>query len=193
MLFRAGSTAVDVTDEEIAAFNELQVIPFNRVVGQECQSPAPEEIPDCRLLREYPPHPYSYLPKDELLALSETDPVAAVMMGDKMFGAGHAKQLEMYLRAAALSEKPGPILRFDANGINMGNGNRLSLHLVAFAMGDPRADPAGWKQILEQLDPHNIKQTVATAYVEAEKMLRYMSRVQTEVTGSIQIRSLSDA
>ena len=106
----------DFSDEQIAAYNELHVIPFNPAVGKLCdQTPDPQfpgmdfEIERCETVRERPSHPYTQLDDEALQALAETDAAAALVLGMRVVGDDEARN-RWYLRASALSGKSGPIM-----------------------------------------------------------------------------------
>lgn len=173
------------SDEEIAAYNALHIMPFNRVTQFDCPSDGEyqerasmrwEKIvrnendgkpplvvePICNLIYERPLHSYHSLPLVQLEALAYDDALAALYMG--LRSPRHYKSVHddeddartaWFLRAAALSEKTGPLmtlinLRYstpvDANELMQ----RAAIEMVAKTMGDPRANPDKWRNQLEK-------------------------------------------
>ena len=104
------------TEQEVAAFNELHVIPFNQKVDEVCYHhdtgmPGVGDngiIEACDAIMEFPEHEYADLPLEKLLALSEADAAASVFASRK--AEDMPTKIGMALQAVALSEKSGPLL-----------------------------------------------------------------------------------
>lgn len=201
----------DFSDAEIAAYNDLHVIPFNRRVRQECMeiptydSPVRRDL--CTNVRENPPHPYTQLDLDELKHLATTDAAAANVVAMRVKNTEEREY--WYLRAAALSEKSGPLLEL-ANRrymsahqiVRTADGKRervpleshlikrAALELIASKMGDPRANPEYWEQKVELLLGKEKLQNVMTV---TDGFVASMAEVQRTVTGSTQILEDFDA
>ncbi len=201
------------SDEQIAAYNELHVIPFNPAIGKLCErQPDPQfpgmdlEMARCETIRERPPHPYMALSDDELQVLAETDPAAAEIMGMRVVG-DDAERNRWYLRAAALSGKSGPILalanRRYSNTLTYKRSvegllepvtdvvavrYRAVLETIAARMGDPRANPSYWRSLLTP----DVGEGQAVER-DATEIMQQMARIQREVTGSTQMWELIDA
>ena len=204
------------SDEQIAAYNELHVIPFNPAVGKLCdQTPDPQfpgkdfEIERCETLRERPSHPYTQLDDEALQTLAEADAAAALVMGMRVVGDDEARN-RWYLRAAALSGKSGPVMalanrryasaqwykhsaesQLDLVGDVERVRYRAVLETIAGRMGDPRANPAHWRSLL-------IQQTGETASADAIErdalaIMGQMARIQRDITGSTQMWELINA
>ena len=204
------------SDEQIAAYNELHVIPFNPAVGKLCdQTPDPQlpgmgfEIERCETLRERPSHPYTQLDDEALQTLAEADAAAALVMGMREVGDDEARN-RWYLRAAALSGKSGPVMalanrryasaqwykhsaegQLDLVGDVERVRYRAVLETIAGRMGDPRANPAHWRSLL-------IQQTGETASADAIErdalaIMGQMARIQRDITGSTQMWELINA
>lgn len=166
----------DYTDEEIDSYNELHILPFNPVVGRECQSLPDAQligqtVTKCTTIREYDEHPYNQLDIEALTNLAVTDAVAALVLG--RHETDEDMRLAWYLRATALSEKPGEIMslaerRYSSAFELKGNGHtlervarpkniikRLALETVADKLGDPRAKPEKWIGVLKEVAGEN--------------------------------------
>jgi hypothetical protein len=206
----------DFSDEQIAAYNELHVIPFNPAVGKLCESIPDPQLPDqdlafsrCETLRQQQPHPYTQLADSDLETLAETDPVAAELLGMRVIGDDAARN-RWYLRAAALSGKSGPIMalanrRYNATQIYKRNAEgklvlvedmdgvryRAVLETIAAKMGDPRANPDYWRAVLSRQNGSGTEpETVAR---QALELMEQMARIQRDVTGSTQMWELIHA
>lgn len=203
----------DFSDEEIARYNDLHILPFNRAVGQDCQ-----QLPDpslfnqsytvCETVRERPEHPYSQLGTEALMELAVHDQVAALMLGRRV--KREEERLYWYLRAAALSEKSGPLMslaenRYNApvklqtvDGVQRAVAQpeqlavRIALHTVAQKMGDPRAIPAYWQHRLRELAPRSTDIYLAQASSLTDEFLQTMAEIQRQITGSVQMQEIID-
>ena len=206
----------EFSDEQIAAYNELHVIPFNPAIGKLCESLPDHRFPDrqqdvqsCETVRERPPHPYTQLSDADLQALAETDAAAAVILGMRVVG-DEQERNRWYLRAAALSGKSGPILALanrrygsvqtykrnaegrlvaidDVEGVRY----RAVLETIADRMGDPRANPEYWLSVLAGFgDAGGDPSTVAR---ESVAIMSQMAEIQRATTGSTQMWELIHA
>ncbi len=95
------------TDDEIAAYNQLHLIPFNRAFGQHCELlPDPltkgEFMEQCRAIREFPPHHYESIDDQMLRQLAEHDAVAALVLGQRTVK--DHERARYYITAAALCQ-----------------------------------------------------------------------------------------
>lgn len=204
------------SDEQIAAYNELHVIPFNPAVGKLCdQMPDPQfpgtdfEIERCETVRERPSHPYTQLDDEALQTLAESDAAAALVMGMRVVGDDETRN-RWYLRAAALSGKSGPIMalanrryasvqsyKHSAEGRLGLVGDvesvryRAVLETIAGRMGDPRANPTHWRTLLIQ----QTGEAASTDAVERDALaiMKQMARIQRDITGSTQMWELINA
>lgn len=204
------------SDEQIAAYNELHVIPFNPAVGKLCESVPDDRFPDrdqevrrCETVRERPPHPYTQLADADLEALAETDPAAAVIRGMRVAGKDEERN-RWYLRAAALSGKSGPILALanrrystvqtykrnaegrlvaidDVDGVRY----RAVLESIAARMGDPRANPDYWLSVLTGFG--GAAADLRAVERESLAIMSQMAEIQREITGSTQMWELIHA
>ena len=202
----------EFSDLEVAAFNELHVIPFNREADKVCSDELSEHTVGgtyqlCHSIYENPPHPYESMSFEELATLAEADALAAAYASRK--AEKFEDQFGMAIGAAALSGKSGPLLDFAHRSINTGvelvNGRAtqtpraLVAHLIvkdiAQKMGDPRVKPDAWKEYIASLEiPQNQKEAYETSIAEGiQSVLQGMAEVQREVTGSTQVRELLDA
>ena len=166
---------LDYTPEEIAAFNQLHVLPFNPSVGDyECGRTVVYDEDNnqhfsyrCSSALERPPHPYEGLPVAQLIDLAETDAEAAVFVSRN--STDPVPIIDFAVRASALSAKPGPIMAV-ANEMAAANGrynpnssdlttdqlagyagrviNRIILERVADVLGNPRANPQAQEKYL---------------------------------------------
>jgi hypothetical protein len=204
----------DFSDAEIAAYNDLHILPFNRATGHDCRQEVSIHSPNsfvtvCETMRERPKHAYEYLDSDELVDLAEHDSVASLILGQRTNNA--EERISYYLRAAALSGKSGPIIalaekryssfvlstRVDGKQVNVPLPEnlvvRLALESIAQKMGDPRAQPDKWR---EEIKSHNDMEP-ATAIIKSSELannwLKEMIEVQRTVTGSTQLGGISDA
>ncbi len=207
------------SDAQIAAYNELHVIPFNPPVGKLCdQTPDPQlpgmgfEIERCETVRERPLHPYHQLDDEALQTLAETDAAAALVMGMRVVGDDAARN-RWYLRAAALSGKSGPIMALanrryaSARAYKHSAEGRLELvddvenvryravlETIAGRMGDPRANPTYWQSLLSQQTAESASgDRAASVQKDALEIMGRMARVQRDITGSTQMWELINA
>ncbi|MFP6815347.1 MAG: hypothetical protein VB949_06730 [Pseudomonadales bacterium] len=203
----------DFSDEEIARYNDLHILPFNRAVGQECEErPHPNFIDRtytaCKTVREYPEHPYAELNTQALIELAVHDEVAALILGRR--AKQEERRLSWYLRAAALSGRSGPLMSLGENRYNQTHqlktvggefqpvaqphsiAIRIALETVAKKMGDPRANPESWQQALRDLALSDGAVYQARADELTEELLETMARTQREITGSIQMQQIID-
>jgi len=208
------------SDAQIAAYNELHVIPFNPPVGKLCgQTPDPQfpnmdfEIERCETVRERPPHPYHQLDEEALQTLAQTDAAAALVMGMRVVGDDAARN-RWYLRAAALSGKSGPIMalanrRYASARSYKRNAEgqlelvddfenvhyRAVLETIAGRMGDPRANPTYWRSLLSQRTGAGASAGASADAVarDALDIMGQMARIQRDITGSTQMWELINA
>ena len=200
----------DYTPQEIAAFNQLHVLPFNPQVGEDC---GPETIfdPDvgqidtygCTPVLEFPEHPYSELPTEELIALAETDAEAAVFASRRVQGV--EEQMRFAFRAAALSGKSGPIMELATSEFSPPDSidqisnvsssvrenyildvtHRIILEQVAEALGDPRANSENWrKRIADFAKSAELQREVLDALNKRTKqVLGNLIEIERQTTG----------
>jgi len=201
------------SDEEIARYNELHILPFNKAVGEECEELPHPNFTDrtytvCKTIRQFPEHPYAQLDSEALLELAVDDAVAALMLGRRV--RQEQERLAWYLRAAALSGKSGPLMSLAENRYNavyqLKNVDgelrpvaqpdsiavRIALDTVAEKMGDPRANPARWQQALRTAVADDPEKYLAHARDLTRQFLESMAQTQREITGSIQIQEIID-
>ena len=204
----------DFTDEEIDAYNELHVLPFNPAVGNDCQELPDPQFTDrfhktCKTVRERAEHPYHDLAESELRYLAMHDAAAALVLGRR--SVGEEERLYWYLRAAALSEKSGPLMALaerrygSAHKLQTVDGRvvpvpqpdamvkRLALETVASKLGDPRARPERWRESLLRVSGEQSKGAVQRADALVVEILDYMADAQRRVTGSVQVQEIIDA
>lgn len=201
----------EFSDAEIAAYDDLHILPFNRVTGENCTEEQSVYAPNvfgtvCEISRERPPHPYELLDSDALISLSDHDSVAALMLGKRT--RDDEERIKYYLRAVALSDKPGPLLSLAEKQYSsyiepvtteeqytlVGHPDilvkRLALETLAERMGDPRANPDRWRKNVEDqafVDPNKI---FAEANQLTEDWLANMRDIQQSVTGSMQMQDI---
>lgn len=201
----------DFSDEEIARYNDLHILPFNRAIGQECEErPHPNFVDRtytaCKTVREYPEHPYAELNTQALIELAVHDEVAALTLGRR--AKQEQRRLSWYLRAAALSGRSGPLMSLGENRYNQTHqlktvdgefqpvaqphsiAMRIALDTVAKKMGDPRANPERWRRALRELaldDPGSYR---ILADELTREFLEKMARIQREITGSVQVQEI---
>jgi hypothetical protein len=203
----------EFTEEEIARYNRLHLLPFNPVIGRSCEDRPDPDFPGrsytrCTTERVQPGHPYGELDDEALLSLAEHDAVAALMLGRRV--AGEDERLYWYLRAAALSEKSGPLMALaeqrytTAMDLRVVEGKlrrvprpdrvaiRLALDTVAGRMGDPRANPDRWREVILSLAEDRAPTYLAQADALVAEFLGAMARTQREITGSVQIQEIID-
>jgi hypothetical protein len=203
----------EFTDEEIERYNRLHVLPFNPAIGRDCEDRPDPQFPErsytsCTTVRERPAHPYSELDDEALLSLAEHDATAALILGHRV--AGEHERLFWYLRAAALSEKSGPLMALAEQryrvtmDLRLVEGElrrvrrpdriavRVALDTVAGRMGDPRANPESWRELLRSLAADRASTYLAQADALVVEFLNAMARTQREITGSVQIQEIID-
>lgn len=203
----------DFSDEEVARYNDLHILPFNKAVDRDCEEQPHPNFVDrtytvCKTVREFSEHPYTELDTEALLELAVHDEVAALFLGRRV--KQEEERLYWYLRAAALSEKSGPLMALAANRYSSVHtlkpvdgqlraveqldniAMRIALDTVARKMGDPRANPEQW-----QLKLHDVAAGKADAYLAqadalVAEFLTTMAQTQREITGSIQMQEIID-
>jgi len=201
------------SDEEIARYDDLHILPFNKAVGQECEELPHPNFTDrmytvCKTVREFPEHPYAELDTQALRELAVHDQVAALMLGRRV--KQEEQRLSWYLRAAALSGKSGPLMSLAQNRYNVVHqlktvdgkfqpvahpdsiAVRVALDTVAKQMGDPRANPHRWRQALRELAVDDPGAYLARADKLVDEFLETMARTQREITGSVQVQEIID-
>jgi hypothetical protein len=198
---------LDYTQEEIAAFNKLAVVPFNPKVGEKCNTETIREgkpgafvTESCSPVLERVTHPYEQIAIEELIELAEINPEAAVFVSWK---ADDPKQrFEFAIRATALSAKPGPIMELanrhysasDRIGSEPEEINayaneiigRIVLEKVADVLGDPRANPQAHEKYLSDFaqTPEQVQEFLNLITEETQKVLDEMIEIERETTGS---------
>lgn len=203
----------EFTDAQIAAYDELHVIPFNRAIRKDCATqPDPQfpgqtgfEMTTCHWLRERPEHPYTQLSDEALAELAQTDAAAANVLARRTIDP--QTRYRLYLRTAALSGKSGPLLELAnveyPSVVEFGNAmageprliwqkkrleERAALEVVAARMGDPRANPELWMgRVSEVIGDEGISRVET----EAQRALEAMAAVQDEF-GISRIRQIID-
>jgi len=205
----------EITDEDIAEYNQLHVLPYGKPNIQRSCVRTPDPVYEgldsieCESTDLNPPHPYTVIEIAELEELAYSDPVAAVFLGQRT--EDPSAKLKSYLRASALSGKSGPIKilaerHYFASHVTQVVGGewleepqvgvavvRLALEHVADRMSDPRANPDTWESKVAEIGGDNAAELVETSLKLSERFLSEMAEIQTEVTGSSQIRELIDA
>jgi hypothetical protein len=205
------------SDAQIAAYNELHVVPFNKAIGKSCEEVLDETMSllaagstttQCKTLRDQPPHPYLDIPLDQLAELALADPAAANIMGMRI-ESDDGERKRWYIRASALSGKSGPILELanrryssvseykrQAEGLLEevividALKNRAMLEAVAKKLGDPRANDEYWREKLGQELGVDALGELDAAILGT---LNSMAQVQRDITGSTQIQGIIDA
>ncbi len=194
--------AIGKAPEEVARYNELHVLPWNPITHFECQDTAKEvlgnnsPVTSCQAVRERPPHDYFSMNKEDVAELAYADPVAALVMGRTENAP--EQQFNYYLRASALSGKPGPLLDLvyrryapvdgaisDAQGAKVRAKYRYVLEKLASEMGDGRAKPdAAWTLLSAVADPQE-QDDVRTALHDAKKV---MNSIRSSVLGTTPLK-----
>jgi hypothetical protein len=220
MLDPASMRITDFLPEEIAAYNQLHVVPFNPTVEMKCgllrlEGDERLEIREsvttnCLPVYEHPEHPYKSLNIDELreLVVLDNDAEAAEIASIK--ASNPDERLDFALRAAALSGKSGPVLLAarEAGWFSVDKArpdaevfadvvNYLALENVAALMGDPRALPRD-KASIDVLTNRGISQeqiqhALKTASEIARQTLKTMGEMQRDITGATSILELTNA
>ena len=215
MLLRL-DTRVNYSEEEVAAFNKLHVIPFNPKVDEVCYDrdtgldgvgPNFDGIVSvCDPIKQFPEHEYASLDLDSLLKLADHDAAAAV------FASRKAKELAlkigMALQAVALSEKSGPLLELKERQFSSISiegrpreeivsdlAHRVVLERLAEVLGDPRATPDEMLPFIEAVlgDPHDIQAAMEGIDRAVDHTLQELIEIQRETTGSTHIWELVNA
>ena len=202
------------TEQEVAAFNELHVVPFNQKVDEVCYHhdtgmPGVGDngiIEACDAIMEFPEHEYADLPLEKLLALSEADAAASVFASRK--AEDMPTKIGMALQAVALSEKSGPLLELiekEYRAVTTSGRPKeeiandlfryLVLEKVADVLGDPRARPARVERFLEDFlgDQGQFQKSLDSIEKAVSETLTQMSEVQRSATGSTHIWELTNA
>jgi hypothetical protein len=184
----------------------------------------------CTLIFERPLHSYRTLPVGELHELAYGDATAALFMGLRSKKGADIFNLETegkrlaeddartqwFLRAAALSEKSGPLIalaevRYEHPIDRNEFVQRIALEMSAERMKDPRAQPDLWREKLkshlagndrseddrllfgdmEYPQGDELEQVYLDGVLSAAQWsiqyLDYASRIQGEVTGSTKV------
>lgn len=205
------------TDEDIAEYNRLHVIPFQKPNWQStCQRiPDPDDprayFNDCESIDLNPPHAYQDIEIAQLTELAHSDPVAAIFMGQRT--EDNKSKIEWYLRAGALSGKSGPIKTLAERHFYAGidskmvsrNGElvdspllveatviRLALEQIAERMLDPRAQPELYRKALSSKAGESAPQLIQLSNEITGAFLSEMAKIQIEITGSSQIQEIID-
>ncbi|MDH3644070.1 MAG: hypothetical protein OES38_18340, partial [Gammaproteobacteria bacterium] len=203
----------DFSDEEIARYNDLHILPFNKAVDRDCEEQPHPNFMDrsytvCKTVREFPEHPYTELDTKALMELAVHDEVAALLLGRRV--KQEEERLYWYLRAAALSEKSGPLMALAANRYSSVHtlkpvdgqlraveqldniAMRIALDTVARKMGDPRANPGQWQRKLRRVAAGKADAYLTQADALVAEFLATMAQTQREITGSIQVQEIID-
>ena len=166
------------TDAEIAQYDELHLIPFNRVLDMHCSEVESLEKTvggtenKCTVTLEYPPHPYIDIEDGELREMAKFDAEAAYFLAKRQKW-GSNEQVAFFLHAAALSGKSGPLI-MAAQRYTLHPMRRTALETLALEMGDPRAEPEYWRSQM----PDEQQEALV---VELDKMRTFISIVQVTV------------
>ena len=206
---------VKLTAEQVAEYNARHIEPFNPITGYNCR-PVNEEgvVSSCESIHERPAHPYRTLPLEELEHLAYNDALAALYVAMRMElrpGAPHAEKTEflairrdLILRAAAISNKSGPLIKHAQWHLNGGpsgtitpEGVKISYDLesvatkaailtIASEMGDNGAYPQrAYDQLSELIEtelPHeNIDDWLSKIHEQTTNMRRTMNDVRSEL------------
>lgn len=203
----------EFSESQIQAYNERHVLPFNPEVGQDCRERPDVQFPGeyyttCETLRERPPHPYERLPDGELRDLAVHDAVASLLLGER--STVEQERVYWHLRAAALAEKTGPLMRLAERRYGApyrmasvagsvapvpdtdAMVTRLALETVAARLGDPRANPQRRRQELIDATAGQAQPALERVDALVTEFLEHMAEVQRQVTGSIQVREVID-
>lgn len=178
-----------LTEAQRARYNELHIVPWNPRTGEDCSVPEG----GCDVLYEREPrHPYELLSLEQLRSLPEDDPAAPLHIPRKDRFLTLQEVVDLYVRAAALANKPGDLLQY---GYWVGNGKNLDAlrfkyvtELIAFEMGDERARPSQRRAEIEKLifsEGSNVKpkEFLAHAEDEAASHLARMDHIRRSVFG----------
>jgi hypothetical protein len=172
----------EFSDAEIAAYNKLHVLPFRAVASDYCRdneaASTSGEALRCERIYKIE-EPYAGVSDVDLAELAYNDAVAAALMGRR--SADLQDRLRWSLRAIALSGKSGPALwvaehNFMATRISK-NGKttpaykdifaRYSLERLAFDLGDPRARPDEYGELMKAAFGDDAKK----AFLDAESQI----------------------
>jgi len=158
------------SDEEIAAYNKLHVVPFNPVAEKVCsqvndgagtnQTAVDGSVTECIFQRQFL-EPFSTVPDEHLIQLAVNDPLAAAVLARRVND--EQDQFIWTAQAIALSGKSGPALWMaeynyisdeivDSTGVRSPLYDsiikRYSLESLAFDLGDPRANPKKYETLI---------------------------------------------
>jgi hypothetical protein len=161
----------EFSDQEIAAYNALHVIPFNPVAEKVCTSSnkgagtnegsVDGTVTECTFQLQFL-EPFLTVPDEELVDLAQNDPLAAAVLARRASEEG--EQFIWITQAIALSGKSGPALwmaehKYVSTAQIVATGEsvplydsiikRYSLESIAFELGDPRANPKKYEAIIE--------------------------------------------
>ena len=195
----------EFTEEQIAEYNRYAVIPFNPVVGQDCEEDPQYwngelyERTSCTYKFERA-HPYTEKSSDELRELAMTDAEAALILGRRI----PTEEIDWHLRAAALAQKSGPIMYLaeqragpglymrvitDEGPTSVPNVDQMieayALETLAERLGDPRADSSKWRALIEK---HAGQEAVLASQQLLTQYLADMSAIEESVTGANWVR-----
>ena len=168
--------AENFTEQEIAAYNKLHVVPFNPALDLVCQQKSDDNpgsvdgvLMSCEPVFSRPPHSYENLDLNELTDLARTDAVAAVILGRRTPNTEPNEKTAWFTRAVALSGKSGPLLwlatnehaETDISGAPNSQRylqfvrnhllRRIVLERLAADLNDPRAEPEVWSQRISEV------------------------------------------
>jgi|GEM_PF-1645476 len=204
----------DFTDEQIDVYNAHHIIPFNPAIGRDCEErPDPylqdQSYTSCKTVRESLAHPYNDLDQQALIDLAAMDAAAALILGRRT--TDETERLKWYLRATALSEKSGPLLAlaerrysspFEIKTVDDVVAQvpkpdilikRIALETVAAKLGDPRAKPDKWIEVLKTLEGGaHTQKALHQADKTARDYIKTMADIQRETTGSVSMGGLLD-
>jgi len=188
--------SAEFTEEEIAAYNRLHILPFNPVVDEVCFETTSEIdgeiLNQCNRVREREEHPYATLELTELGVLAQTDAAAALFMGKRVNSAEEA--ILWYLRATALSNKTGPLMSLLARQLSVRSYERdarrvsadiaglyaaATIEQLAKNLGDPRANPEkALSALRENLTDLQILESIPVAVSQLESEI---SKIRSDV------------
>jgi hypothetical protein len=207
-------SSFEFSDQEIAAYNKLHVIPFRSVLENHCQDPVPahEVITDedgaCEIIWSGE-EPFSSVGIDDLAEYAYNDAVAAAVMSRRSTDIDD--QYIWALRAIALSGKSGPALwlaehKHDStitnqyvDGENISAPlyddilRRYSLERLAFDLKDPRARPDEYAEII--VNSFGTDAEAARAYAESQVKIykEEIEKIRTDLSLSTVIWRDSNA
>ncbi len=182
-------------------YNELHIVPWNPVVGQDCSASPGHELPPgvryCKPISERQvDHPYRLLSTEQLRAM-EDDPAAILLLArrDDEIPLTKEERFVEYTKAAALADKPGELLLFAYGAMLHRPGveakldsrrTRYVIETVTHAMGDERSQPDSRRnEYVETLLEHGDDPDAALAAAEAEskRLLDEMNQTRLRVMG----------